>query len=88
MATPFPPETPSDTMSSAAISKVERVKPETGLLEEPINPTRLPETVAKKKPTISMTTAARIAGQSNAGNLNVKRSTSGQTSVRSVRELT
>ena len=52
-------------MSSAAINKVESVKPETGLLDEPINPTRLPETVAKKKPTISITTAARIAGQSN-----------------------
>jgi hypothetical protein len=64
MATPFPPETPRDTINSAAINRVERVKPETGLLEEPINPTRLPETVAKKKPTTSMTTAARIAGQS------------------------
>ena len=45
------PETPSETMSSAAIIKVESVKPETGLFEEPMNPTRLPETVAKKNPT-------------------------------------
>src|SRR5882672_3830460 len=62
-ATPFPPETPSETMRSAAISNVERVRPETGLLDEPMNPTRFPETVAKKKPTISMTTAAKTAGQ-------------------------
>ena len=34
-------------MSNAAMSKVERVKPEIGLLEDPIKPTRLPETVAK-----------------------------------------
>src|SRR5438128_5633747 len=61
-ATPAFPETPSATMSSAAISKVERVNPEIGLLEEPMNPTRLPETVAKKKPTKIMTTAASIAG--------------------------
>src|SRR5229473_19467 len=62
-ATPAFPETPSATIRSAAISKVDSVKPEIGLLEEPMNPTRLPETVAKKKPTTSMTTAARIAGQ-------------------------
>ena len=40
---------------------VESVRPETGLLDEPITPTRLPETVAKKNPTISMTTAATTA---------------------------
>ena len=39
------------------------VNPETGLLEEPMKPTRLPETVEKKKPTKSMTTAASTAGQ-------------------------
>src|SRR5579875_1273012 len=57
-ATPPSPETPSDTMSSAATINVDRIKPETGLLEEPIRPQRLPETVAKKKPRISMTIAA------------------------------
>src|SRR5580692_4667047 len=62
-ATPFVPETPRETISSAAINKVESVSPETGLFDEPINPTRLPETVAKKKPTTSITTAASTAGQ-------------------------
>ena len=33
--------------------KVDSVKPETGLFEEPMNPTRLPETVEKKNPTNS-----------------------------------
>ena len=47
-----------ETISSAAMIRVERVRPEIGLLEEPIMPTRLPETAAKKKPTISITTAA------------------------------
>src|SRR5260370_7162048 len=62
VATPAFPETPSATIRSAAISKVESVKPEIGLLEEPMNPTRLPDTVAKKKPTTSMTTATKTAG--------------------------
>ena len=39
-----------------------KVNPETGLLDEPINPHKLPEMVAKKKPTTSITTAARMAG--------------------------
>src|SRR4029079_9403153 len=62
-ATPDKPDTPSDTISNAAIIKVESVRPEIGLFEDPIIPTRLPETVAKKKPTMIITTAARIAGQ-------------------------
>src|ERR1043166_8688388 len=62
-ATPGGPETPSETIKSAAMISVESVKPETGLLEEPMKPTRLPETVEKKKPTKSMTTAASTAGQ-------------------------
>jgi hypothetical protein len=37
-------------MSSAATMSVASVRPETGLFEEPIRPTRLPETAAKKKP--------------------------------------
>ena len=37
---------------------VESVSPEMGLLEEPIMPTRLPDTVAKKNPTTSITIAA------------------------------
>ena len=49
-------------MSKAAISNVERVNPEIGLFDDPMNPTRLPETVAKKNPTKIMTTAARTAG--------------------------
>src|SRR5580700_1847842 len=61
-ATPAVPETPSATMRSAAISSVESVKPEIGLLEEPMNPTRLPDTVEKKNPTRIITTAAKIAG--------------------------
>src|SRR5579864_1309676 len=64
-ATPDFPETPSETISSAAINKVESVMPETGLLEDPMIPQRLPETVAKKNPTRSMTIAARIAGRNN-----------------------
>ena len=34
------PETPSATISSAAITSVESVRPEIGLLDEPIMPTR------------------------------------------------
>src|SRR5579864_566888 len=64
-ATPERPETPSDTISSAAINKVESVMPDTGLFEDPMIPQRLPETVAKKNPTRSMTTAARMAGKNN-----------------------
>ena len=59
-ATPLTPETPMATISSAATISVESVNPETGLFEEPIIPTRLPETAAKKKPSTSMTTAATI----------------------------
>src|SRR5437879_1994359 len=62
VATPEVPETPKKTIKRAAINNVDKVKPETGLFDEPIKPHRLPETVAKKKPTISMTTAAKIAG--------------------------
>src|SRR5437667_11068715 len=61
VATPEVPETPKKTIKRAAINNVDTVKPETGLFDEPIKPHRLPETVAKKKPTISMTTAAKIA---------------------------
>src|SRR5579863_1211903 len=64
-ATPLCPETPSETIRSAAINSVESVSPETGLFEDPIKPTRLPETVAKKNPTTSITTAASTAGQIN-----------------------
>src|ERR1700757_973680 len=62
-ATPCAPLAPKETISSAAMSNVESVNPETGLLDDPINPHKLPEMVAKKKPTMSMTTAARIAGR-------------------------
>ena len=40
---------------------VARVRPEIGLFEEPIMPTRLPDTAAKKKPVTSMTIAAKKA---------------------------
>ena len=46
-ATPDKPDTPSDTISNAAIIKVESVRPEIGLFDDPIMPTRLPDTVAK-----------------------------------------
>jgi hypothetical protein len=52
------PETPIVTISSAAITSVERVRPETGLFDEPINPTRFPETAAKKNPSTIITSAA------------------------------
>src|ERR1700722_18669536 len=64
-ATPGVPDTPSETIRSAAMIKVESVNLESGLLEDPIIPTRLPETVAKKNPTMSMTTAASTAGQTS-----------------------
>src|SRR6185369_3591767 len=62
VATPLLPETPRATISRPAISKVEIVMPDTGLFDEPITPQRLPDTVAKKKPTRSITTAASSAG--------------------------
>src|SRR5580700_927737 len=63
-ATPEVPETPNATIRSAATSSVESVNPEIGLVDEPMNPTRLPETVAKKNPTRIISTAARMAGHS------------------------
>src|SRR5437764_557249 len=63
VATPEGPETPRKTINSAAMSSVERVRPETGLFDEPMKPHKLPEIVAKKNPTTSMTTAARMAGR-------------------------
>ncbi len=57
-ATPPVPETPSATISSAAITRVQSVSPETGLFDEPIMPTRFPETAAKKKPSTIITSAA------------------------------
>ena len=59
-ATPLIPETPMMTISRAAITRVARVRPEIGLFEEPIKPTRLPETAAKKKPMMIITMAATI----------------------------
>src|SRR5229473_2617408 len=57
-ATPPGPDTPSATIKRAAIISVESVNPEMGLLVDPINPTRYPDTVAKKNAMISITTAA------------------------------
>ena len=57
-ATPLGPRIPKATISSAAMISVDSVSPEMGLLDDPIMPTRFPDTVAKKNPTISMTTAA------------------------------
>src|ERR1700677_1142276 len=59
-ATPPGPPTPSATISTAAMINVESVRPEMGLFDEPITPTRLPETVAKKNPTINITIAATM----------------------------
>src|SRR5437879_5441036 len=59
-STPPVPETPSPTIKSAATMMVESVSPEMGLFDEPITPTRYPETVAKKKPTMTMTAAATM----------------------------
>src|SRR5580698_3134578 len=59
--TPPVPDTPSATFRSAAMITVESVSPEIGLFDDPMTPTRYPETVAKQKPTISMTTAATTA---------------------------
>ena len=39
---------------------VESVSPEIGLFEEPMKPTRLPDTVAKKKPYTSITRVATM----------------------------
>ncbi len=44
------PVAPTRTMSRAAMISVDKVRPEIGLLEEPIWPTRFPETAAKKNP--------------------------------------
>ena len=60
-ATPCMPVTPTMTIVSAATTVVASVSPEIGLFDEPIMPTRLPDTAAKKKPAMSITTAARIA---------------------------
>ena len=52
---------PWPIISSAATTSVHSVRPETGLFEEPIIPTRLPETAAKKNPSTIMTIAAAAA---------------------------
>ncbi len=57
-ATPPVPETPSATISNAAMITVADVSPEIGLFDEPIMPTRLPETAAKKNPRMIITIAA------------------------------
>ncbi len=61
-ATPFMPVAPMTSIRRAAMMRVDRVRPEMGLLEDPIVPTRFPETAAKKKPATAITPAARIAG--------------------------
>ena len=61
-ATPCMPETPISTIRIAAITSAASVRPEMGLLDEPIMPTKLPETAAKKKPTTIITIAATIPG--------------------------
>ena len=40
---------------------VDKVSPDMGLLDEPIMPTKFPETVAKKNPMINMTMPATMA---------------------------
>ena len=63
-ATPDMPDTPMETISSAATIRVDSVRPDTGLLDEPIMPTRLPDTAAKKNPRTIITTAATMAPES------------------------
>src|SRR5262245_55161071 len=46
--TPLGPAAPSATIRRAAMISVERVRPEIGLFDDPIRPTRYPDTVAKK----------------------------------------
>ena len=60
-ATPCIPLTPMMTIVSAAMTVAASVRPEIGLFDDPISPTRFPETAAKKKPVMSMTIAASIA---------------------------
>ena len=59
-ATPWIPLTPMMTIVSAAMTVAASVRPEIGLFDDPISPTRFPETAAKK-PVMSMTIAASIA---------------------------
>ncbi len=66
-ATPCIPETPISTIRSAEMTRAASVSPEIGLLDEPISPTRLPDTAAKKKPTIIITIAATMPGPQAAG---------------------
>ena len=61
------PETPMSTISSAAMTSVASVSPEIGLFDEPIRPTRLPETAAKKKPMMIITMAATMPPLQHAG---------------------
>jgi len=42
---------------------VASVRPDTGLFDEPIMPTRLPDTAAKKNPATSITIAAKTADE-------------------------
>ena len=51
---------PTITIVSAAMIVVVSVRPESGLFDDPIMPTRLPDTAAKKKPVTSMTIAATM----------------------------
>src|SRR5438105_6428949 len=60
-ATPPTPDTPNATINKAATTSVHKVKPETGLFDDPIMPTRFPDTAAKKNPRTTMTAAATIA---------------------------
>jgi hypothetical protein len=52
------------TIVSAATTTVASVRPDSGLFDDPIIPTRLPETAAKKNPVTNMTSAATPADRS------------------------
>ncbi len=58
---PLVPRSPMATISRAAMTSVHRVRPETGLFDDPIMPTRFPLTAAKKNPRMIMTSAATTA---------------------------
>ena len=51
---------------------VASVSPEIGLFDDPIMPTRLPDTAAKKKPAMSITMAANRAAADRAGEVVVE----------------
>ena len=71
--TPSVPFAPTITIVSAATMVVASVRPESGLFDDPIMPTRLPDTAAKKNPVMSITMAATTAAQQRLREVEVER---------------